>query len=162
MTPPGADGPSNARGASMRELIQSSCVALGFTHDALATRLGTSRRTIVRWGSDDATPTKSQLEELARIVFPADAELAAQVARAAGSTLEGLRLGDDAAPRALTLGTQHMADLIVCAGAEALDVSPRAMRPAAAAMIARMRELGITVDAAHAVLTPAKKAKAGG
>jgi DNA-binding transcriptional MerR regulator len=58
-----------------------------------------------------------------------------------------------APPPASTAGTakspsalRDAADALVCVAAEALNMSPRALRPALVAVFARMREAGVTAD----------------
>jgi hypothetical protein len=49
----------------------------------------------------------------------------------------------------------HLADSIVCAAAEALDASPRTMRPALRAALERMVALGMTAGEVLAAMAPA-------
>ncbi len=141
----------------IRQLVAEASLALGDTYDALAPKLRTSTRTISRWGAEQSTPSKTTLAELARLVHPVDAKLADEIARAAGTSLEGLGLAASGAPSDLPLLPSHVVDLLVCAGAEALAVSPQAMRPATEATIARMLELGLSPMDADRALRAAKK-----
>jgi transcriptional regulator with XRE-family HTH domain len=66
--------------------------ALDLSQRELAERLGSSARTASRWMARQSSPMRSQLEELAALLFPIDALLAAEVALHAGKTLEQLGL----------------------------------------------------------------------
>ena len=50
-----------------------------------------------------------------------------------------------------------MVDVVVCAAAEALDVSPRAVRPALLAAFQRAREAGLTLEQVEKALSPEVK-----
>jgi hypothetical protein len=63
---------------------------LGVSQGGLGELLGSSRRSGQRWEGGGSSPTPKQLHALAAMVHPKDAELAAQIAVAGGSTLEKL------------------------------------------------------------------------
>jgi hypothetical protein len=44
------------------------------------------------------------------------------------------------------VGGRHVADVIVCAAAEALDAPPSVVRPVLVAAFRRAKELGVSVD----------------
>ncbi len=129
--------------------------------------LGMSRHTGQRWETGRSTPSSEQLHKLASLIHPRNAELAARVAAAGGTTLEALGIAKPAAPPSPT--PVDVVDAVVCAGAEAIDVTPRAIRPALLAAFARARRLGLSVEDVEKALgatgaeasNPAKDAKAG-
>ena len=125
--------------------------AAGGTQTNVANAMGISRRTISRYvasGSPMLMPW--HLEALARLVARSDLELAAELAAAAGTTLEKLGLvaprpaPPAPAPSAPPLGPAQV-DSIVCAAAEQLAVPPQQVRPSVAAAFARAHELGYSI-----------------
>jgi hypothetical protein len=131
-------------------LLVLAAKALSMTYAELAKLLGVSKRTIIRWMQQSGGNADWRL--LAEKVFPCDSALAARLASHAGETLQSLGLVPPAAPpppaSAPTLPPRftmpHIVDSIVCAAAEASDVSPRAVRATLLAAFARARELGLT------------------
>lgn len=126
--------------------------------------IGVSRRTLTRWKRNPRCMIPLHLQRLARLVHPTDPVLAAQIAAVDGKTLADLGL---AAPLAGTAPTeasvagarevdpkQHLVDAIVCAAAEALDASPRAVRPALVAAFRRARETGLSLADVESRLEP--------
>jgi hypothetical protein len=131
-----------------RELLTRAQLALRVSQAKLGELIGVSRRTIVRWVAHGAIPSKAQVVVLARAVYPGDAKLAEEIAAAAGETLESLALvvkPPPAAPRPAP-ALHHMMGTIVCAAAEALDSSPKALRPALLAAFKQAAEMGLTVE----------------
>jgi hypothetical protein len=107
----------------------------------------------------------SDLQALARSVYPHDAALASEIAAHSGATLESLGLvaATPAAPAFDDRQTRLFVDAVVCAAAEALDVSPRAVRGVLHAAFARARETGLSIDVLERALAPAPiPAKGGG
>ncbi len=127
------------------ELVYSARARLGLSNRDLASRMGVSLRTAERWVSGASWLGPDQLCLLARLVHPVDPALAKQIAKAGGATLEDLGLVKSA--------TSRLVDSIVCAAAEALDMSPRVVRPAILAAFARARELGLDAGAVEEALT---------
>jgi hypothetical protein len=123
--------------------------ALGKSQGELGLLLGASHRTGQRWGSGASIPSAERVETLARHVFPVDASLAAELATEAGTTLENLGLVARPAPPPppFTPPADRVVDSVVCAASEAMDVMPRAIRPALLAAFTRARELGLSVEA---------------
>jgi hypothetical protein len=80
---------------------------------------------------------------LARIVQSRDAALAAEIAKAAGITLEPSPGPGGTAPPALA---PALVDSVVCAAADVLGAPPADVRPALRAALLRARELGLTAD----------------
>jgi transcriptional regulator with XRE-family HTH domain len=133
--------------------------ALHLNQNELANKLGVSRRTGQRWTAHNG-PTGTDLHNLARLVHPADAALAAEIAAAGGTTLEALGVFPPPAqvPAGLPEGQpDRVVDAVVCAAAEAMQVMPQSVRPAVLAAFTCARELGLTVEGVERVL----RAKAG-
>ena len=132
--------------------------ALGILQKDLAALLGVSPKTIGRWTSGSTLLPPDLVATLARAVGAKDPALAAKIAAAHGHTLSELGIAQSASPSLSSSAgpsreQQILADALVCAAAEVADVSPRRMRPALAAALARAREAGLTIDAAHALLS---------
>ena len=139
-------------------MLVNAGFALGLSQGALGHRLGVSRRTMSRW-VHGTTLSAHHAAQLATLVHPADPTLAARVAALHGETLESLGLEKPPAPPppppAPPEPPAHMVDVVVCAAAEALDVSPRAVRGALLAAFRRAREAGLTIEQVERLLTPA-------
>jgi transcriptional regulator with XRE-family HTH domain len=127
--------------------------SLGVSQGKLGELLGSSRHTGQRWESAGSTPMPSQLHDLARMVHPSDPKLAAELAAAGQSSLEALGIVLPAPPPAAPAPPakpppplEDVVDAVVCAAAEAIDVLPKAIRPALRAAFARARRLGLTVE----------------
>jgi hypothetical protein len=141
---------------------------------ALGVLLGSSERTGQRWETGRSHPGHDALAHLATLVYPHDASLAAQVAAAMGTNLVALGIARPPAPPPPPppppLPAEDVVDAVVCAAAEAIDVTPREVRPALMAAFTRARRLGLSVvevekalgkavtAVAPAAAAPAKKA----
>jgi hypothetical protein len=120
----------------------------------LGVRMGSSPRTGQRWERGESYPSARQLQELAGLVYPKDASLAGEIARAGGTTVEALGLVPaplpPAAPPAPPVkprpDPEHIVDTIVCAASDAMNVLPEAVRPALRAAFRRARLVGLTVE----------------
>jgi len=144
-------------------LIVRSCQALGVSQRELGERLGFSRRTAQRWVQGGSTPSTVTLADLAGHVLPHDRGLAAELAQAAGTTLDALGLVQRPAPAPAAAAPpvapppapklpDSVVDAIVCAAVDVTDMLPRQMRPALLAAYARTNELGLTaVDVERAL-----------
>jgi hypothetical protein len=136
--------------------------ALGLSQAGLGKILGgVTRRTIWRYQGGKVRPHATDIHALARLVHPINRDLAAQLALSAGVTLVSLGLEPDPAAQAPApvpdaKQTLLFVDAIVCAAAEALDVSPRAVRGALHAAFARARETGVAIDVLEKALAPTK------
>jgi transcriptional regulator with XRE-family HTH domain len=137
--------------------------ALGMSQGDIALLLGVSRRTVSRWTGHGATLGPDQVATLARAVHPKDPQLAAHIAAHGGATLESLGIGQPAPKEALQPKPEDiesvartLVDAVVCAAAEALDASPRAVRPALLAAFTRARELGLSLETAERTLAASK------
>lgn len=146
--------PSNAA-----ELVVRILRATGMTYADIGRHAGVSGRTVQRWVARQSHPMGTDFHKLAAVVHPRDPVLAADIAHSMGTNLVALGLerpksavvpaAKPAAPTAAHL------ESLVYAAAEAMDVSPRAVRPALAAAFARAAEWGFT----HAELASALAAK---
>jgi transcriptional regulator with XRE-family HTH domain len=128
-------------------LLHDSRRVLQLSQNELSARLGVSRRTGQRW-TRGSGPSGTQLHGMARLVFPVDAALAAEIAEAAGTTLDALGL----LPVSTVVPTDRVVDAVVCAAAEAMQVVPQNVRPALLAAFACARELGLTLEDVERVL----------
>ncbi len=132
----------------------------------LAELLQCSERTVNRYYGGGGYISPSTYARLATACHPHDRAVAAHLAERGGQTLESLGLERPAAPPAPapaappTPAPAHLADSIVCAAAEALDASPRTMRPAVRAALERMVALGMTAGEVLAAMAPATKTAA--
>jgi hypothetical protein len=156
--------------ARMGALVQRTGVTLGMFHGELADHLGVSRRTVSRWAHDGAHLTHDQVAKLAELAYEHDPSLAAEIAAAVGETLVTLGVEVIAVPEAPPppspslpavaaaprVALQNLVDAVVCAAAEALDVSPRVVRPGLLAAIRCAREVGLTVEEMEAALSAAR------
>jgi hypothetical protein len=102
-----------------------------------------------------------QLCELAGLVYPRNAELAQSIAEACSETLESLGIvappppavAPPLAPPPPPLAPQFVADLVVCAAADAIGAAPATARTALLAAFRRAREMGLTVAEVEKALT---------
>jgi hypothetical protein len=144
--------------------------AIGTTQAGLGKMLGVSRRTAQRW-SESGVPGHS-LALLAEAVHPYDASLAGQIASTLGTTLEALGivqpppLPPPASPAPPAPPPSGVVDAVVCAAAEAMNMTPRDVRPGLHAAFARAKEIGLTVDVVERALglklgAPAEPVKRG-
>jgi hypothetical protein len=140
-------------------LYDARCTLGIGSQGALGELLGSSARSGQRWERRQASPSERQLRNLAALVFPKDRDLAAEIAAAAGTDLRGLGLGQPDGPPRLTLDAAHAVDLLVCAAADAMNVTPEAVRPALRAAFARARLVGLSVEAVEAALRASNRAR---
>ncbi|HEY8091716.1 MAG TPA: helix-turn-helix domain-containing protein [Polyangiaceae bacterium] len=138
---------------------------LRLSQGELARELGISRRTVNRWVSRGIVLAHFQAQDLARLVHPADPGLAAEIAAAVGSSLPAMGIPAPS-PAAKVAAPPphpgerpaHLVDVVVCAAAEALDASPRAVRPALLAAFRRAREAGFTIEDVEKALSATPRA----
>jgi hypothetical protein len=125
-------------------LLYEASHCLSLNQHQLGELVGVSVRTVQRMyaGRSDLPPWG--WTALARAVHPRDPELAARLAKAGGSRLA--ELGLVAPLQASVLDATHMADSVVCAAAEAIDLSPRTVRPALIAAIRRARQMRLSLE----------------
>jgi hypothetical protein len=155
----------------MPELLWRLQTALHMNQKELANLLGLSSRTIIRYYQRGGALIPSNYATLAKALAPRDLSLATYCARLSGLTLE--QLGIAKAPElpapasSASAATRpapsapHLADSVVCAGAEAMQCTPTQMRPGLAAALERMIALGMSAEQTlEALSPPAKAAKA--
>jgi hypothetical protein len=116
-------------------LLIDSQFALQLTQSGLAEALGASRRTGQRWAAGQSAPAQHHHEELARMLYPVDADLAAKAARAAGRTLDDLGLVSARPVQSPSLPWELVVDSVVCVAAETAGLTPGAMRTALLAAV---------------------------
>jgi len=145
--------------------------ALHVLQKDVAELLGVSRKTVQRWTAGHPRLTPTMLVTLTSAVHPKDPALAERIAAAYETTLEEMGVVVPPAPATPPpdptppapperpprdpSAERILADALVCAAAEMADVSPRLMRPALVAALARAREARLTVEEAHALLAAA-------
>jgi transcriptional regulator with XRE-family HTH domain len=135
-------------------LLISARRALGLSQVQVSRELGVSHRTVARWERGQATIDVVRACRLARLVFPRDASLAAELASAASESLESLGLV--ATPQAPPPPPLPLViDAVVCVAADALGAVPSTVRPALHAAFRRARELGLSLDDVEKALAPA-------
>jgi transcriptional regulator with XRE-family HTH domain len=142
-------------GQSPAALYVLAQFALGHTQRSLGALLGVSARTIMRYEAGNAVSYQTDFVKLAPLVYPRDPALAAELARAAGTTLEALGVKTAREPT-----SRHLVDAVVCAAGDAIDVPVRAVRPALLAAVVRAKELGLGIDDLISGLAPASPARA--
>jgi transcriptional regulator with XRE-family HTH domain len=152
----------------MKHLLLDARNALGMSQAEFGPALGWSHRTAVRWERGRAVPLDTSLHRLASLLLPIDRDLAEEVAVAASETLESLGLvpapvvepAPDAKKAALPRVTNgDLADVVVCAVADASDLPPRALRPLLHAALVRARALGLTIEQLEEALRVRVEAK---
>jgi hypothetical protein len=144
--------------------------ALHKTQKTLGEALGVSMRTMSRWQGGRTAPGPDVYVKLARMVYPHDKELAAQLAQTAGTTVDALGLVPPPPPPAPAPPPlpskpapllRHLVDSVVCAAGAAVDVPIRDLRRAHVASLTRAKELGLNVDELLAGLVEEAKPKRG-
>jgi DNA-binding XRE family transcriptional regulator len=131
--------------------------ALSMSRDEVGTAVGWSKRSIGRWESGRSAVSPKTMQDLARLVHAVDPVLAAEMARATGSSVVelGLEPAGGATPAIL-------ADAIVCAAADAMKTIPETARAGLVAAFRRAQELRMsTDDVANALTASAERAGTG-
>jgi hypothetical protein len=119
-------------------LIGRTGLAIGAGPAELAKHFDASRRSVSRWIAEGTLLSREKLTMLTELAYERDPALAREIAAAVGETL--VSLGVEAAssgPTQAALPVSRLVDVVVCAAAEAMDASPRAIRPALLAASAR-------------------------
>jgi DNA-binding XRE family transcriptional regulator len=137
-------------------LIVQARQALLLNQEELADRVGSSTRTVQRWEVGRSAPAPFHIHALADAARALDPALAAQLD--AFAPRAPAKAADPAPAPALAPSTPVLVDAIVCAAAEAMGVSPQAVRPALLAAFARARDVGLDADSVAAVLAPPEPA----
>jgi transcriptional regulator with XRE-family HTH domain len=134
--------------------------SLLLSQEELGKRLGVSRKTAGRYETGQSQLYDRSFHLLARLVHPVDASLARELAAAGYTTLEELGIAEAKGPLQKSAPAHVLGHALVCAAAEVLDASPRAMRPVLLAALQVAKELGLTVDEAVTALESAPAAPA--
>jgi DNA-binding XRE family transcriptional regulator len=170
-----------ARHIPIPELLSRLQTTLHMTQKELGALVGLSSRTIIRYYKGGGVFLPSQWATLAKALQLRDAALAAYCARMATGSIEELAAGrlpplpppgqsaltsPSAAPAAAppprpTPSAAHMADSVVCAGAEAMQCTPTQMRPGLVACLQRMVALGMSVEETLGAVRPPDTGSAG-
>jgi DNA-binding XRE family transcriptional regulator len=139
-------------------LIVYAQSALGTSQEELGKKLGVSRRTMTRWTRGDSHPSPQEWANLARLVYPRNRALAEEIATKLKETLVTLGIeGPPAPPPAPPPPSPapvprpfppagDLVDSVVCAAADAIGVTPRAVRPALVAAFDRYASLGLSLE----------------
>ncbi len=140
-------------------LFNAARRAMRTSQKDLAAALGASERSGQRWAAGGFSTF--YLPRLARLVYPHDEALAREIAEAAGGTLEslGIVVPPPPAPQGPPPPPAGIVDAVVCAAAEAIDLTPKAVRPAVLAAFTRAQELGLGIDFVRATLGANKTGK---
>jgi len=149
-------------GESVTLLMTLAALAIGESQEGLGKLLGASRRTVSRWMSRGrGALTAEESATLARAVYPHDPALAARIVATRGDTLEdaGVVPARPVVAPAPLPPPAYLVDVVVCAAAEALDASPRAVRPALLAAVRSARAIGLDLEAIENALGPPADAK---
>jgi len=136
------------------DLLVRARGTLGMTQRTFGEALGASYRTAQRWDAGRAVPVVMQMRELAKLVFPHDASLAAEIAGAASETLASLGLVS-AEPALPPIPRRLLIDAVVAATAEATKTYPSAARAGLHAALTQARALGVTLEELETAVTPA-------
>jgi hypothetical protein len=155
---------------------------LALNNRELAQLAGTSLRTVERWTSARSLPYPDHITRIAAAVHAVDPAVAAHLAALIGQSLESLGLVQ--APPAPAVAAPALAiveaplpapdpaiavvaslapvlvESIVAAAAEALESTPRSVRPAVLAVIERAKATRLSLDDILGVLRPAPPAPA--
>jgi hypothetical protein len=132
-------------------LLHEACRALGLNQRQLGELVGLSTRTVQRLYTGHASFISPHWLMLARAAYPSHPELAARLATEGGTTLLALGL-ERPAPAPFSHDVHHLTDGVVCAAADAIELTPRAVRPALLAAFRRAREMRLTVEQVEAAL----------
>ncbi len=136
-------------------ILARAQLVLGVNQEGLGSIAGVSRRTVQRWYARASSPSQSDLGAIAAALFPVDRALAAELATAAGTSLEALGLVERPPPATPPpLAASHLVDSVVCVAADACGLTPGAVRGAVLAAFVRARELRMTVEDVESGLRP--------
>jgi DNA-binding XRE family transcriptional regulator len=125
-------------------LLDEVRATLGLNQLEFGELIGASKRTVQRLEAGSSALSRDSAARAARALYPRDPELAARVASHCGATL--IELGIVAVPSRPVVSA-GATDSVLCAAADILDLSPRAVRPALLAALTRARDLNLDADA---------------
>jgi hypothetical protein len=143
-----------------RSLLERGRETLAIGQRDLAVVIGSSYRSVQRMQAGQSWPTPEQMQRLAVAVHKEAPPLAAEIAAAAGATLETLgvieppRVPQGPPPPPADL-VPLLAEAVVAAAAEVLDLSPATVRPALLAALERAQKARLTLDALASALEDA-------
>jgi len=118
--------------------------ALGLNQLEFAQLIGSSKRTVQRLEAGRSWLYGNEAALAVRALHPKDPALAARLAAFFSITLAAA--GIVAAPTQ-SMASRGAIDSVLCAAADVLDLSPRSVRPALLAALARARDLSLGMDA---------------
>jgi transcriptional regulator with XRE-family HTH domain len=142
------------------QLFAEGRLALGVTNVELAERLRCSRRTVQRYCAGASAIVPQVLLDLANLLVDEDRAVADEIWSHASAQIEHLgwpapaplrsAIEEEAARLAVSAArapsSSALAAAVVCAAAEAMDVSPRALRPALRAALRVAREHAMSIE----------------
>jgi hypothetical protein len=136
------------------QLFVNACTVLRATQIEMGNKLGISRRTAQRWAQSGIP--RHAMRDLAALVYPVDAALAAEIAETHGGSLETMGIVAPAPPSPPVVQMpappppppppDGVVDAVVCAASDAMDMMPRDVRAGLLAAFSRAREIGVTVE----------------
>ena len=169
------------REESARQLIVRVTEAMGVSGTELARLHGVSTKTVGRWLRGETSPDWVSIGDLAPLVYPYDAELAVRMRDRSvrECTKAGVPLPpplpipvptptvdaaaapfpEKPAKPTFVAPPQARVAALVCAACDAIDVSPRTLRPALLAAFRAARDLELTLDEVEQHLSPPAKRK---
>jgi transcriptional regulator with XRE-family HTH domain len=141
--------------------------ARGLTQDDVANRLGISRKTYLLFESTRWFPPPRERGHFVKRLHDLDAGLAQTLVGILGQTLEDHVVvrqpaasgGAGAGPPLDAKEAKRAYDVVIYECAEELEMSPRALRPIAANVLARLAASGITLAQAAPLAKAALEAK---
>jgi len=143
---------------TMHEMFREARKTLDvYTDGALATFLGISRRTVQRHSYNGGIPP-GDLPKLVRALHARDPALAQTIARSLKIDLSDLAAAAKPAASTTRPTNEHVA-LMVLAACDALNMVPRDVRPALAAIFGQARSLGVDLDQLAKLLSEGEPAK---
>lgn len=135
----------------LRVVLGEARRTLGMSQQTFGMAIGSSHRSAVRWDAGASRPGDDELCNLARLLYPHDRSLAAEVADAARETLVSLEI--EAPPDPMKANV-NLVDLLVLTAVEQSGSLPAAVRPWLHAVMKRGIDLGLTMEAAEQALRP--------
>jgi transcriptional regulator with XRE-family HTH domain len=153
-------------------LLVLSREQLSLTQEQLATLVGSSLRTVQRWENKRSTPSPWNIHALADAVRSHDETLAAELDAWAPRPKPPEAPLPPPAPALIAMPSPMapppppppppiaddvLVDAVVCAAAEAMELTPRAIRPAVLAAFRRASDARLTAEAVVRVLSSVKE-----
>lgn len=132
--------------------------ALRLTQTELATDLGITARTLMRWEQGHVVLGQAEQRLIIQVLAKRDAQQASKLAASLQGTLEDY--GVTLPPAPSKAAPRQAANLALYEAAEAADLSPARLRAATLDLLARLDAQGISLTDAQSLLsegTPAKR-----